>query len=558
MKTGTATSSEETALRASADRCPMDPSKSRSGHSGAVRSVTRLAAAASQQRLVRALHARLCAGSDRVRLVETHISYVLLTGQYAFKIKKAIRLGFLDFSTLASRRFYCNEELRLNRRLAPTLYLDVVPITGTPDAPAIDGGGPILDYAVRMLEFADGMLLSNVLDRDELEPAHIDALAAKVADFHARATTASVDSRHGEPDSVLAPALANFVEILPFVADASDRATLEALKGWVRQEHAAIRPTQDRRRRDGMIRECHGDLHLGIIALVDGEVTIFDCIEFNEAMRWIDTMSDVAFTVMDLEHRRRADLAYRFLTAYTERSGDYAGAAVLRFYLVYRAMVRAKVARLRASQLLDSDARAALGDEFARYLRRASSYALEARPAIVLMHGLSGAGKTLVSQTMLERTHALRIRTDVERKRLASLAADARSGSTLAGGLYAPDATRRTYEHVRACADAVVQGGFPAIVDGACLQRWQRDLFRDLAARRGVPFMIVDCVASVPTLRARVAGRALAGNDASEADLAVLEHQLRTAEPLSGEELQHTMTWDTEAAIHRASMSIGG
>jgi len=301
-----------------------------------------------------------------------------------------------------------------------------------------------------------------------------------------------------------------------------------------------------------MIRECHGDLHLGNIALVDGEVTIFDCIEFNEAMRWIDTMSDVAFTVMDLEYRRRADLAYRFLTRYTERRGDYAGVAVLRFYLVYRAMVRAKVARLRASQLLDSRARAALGDEFAGYLRLASSYALEAHSAIVLMHGFSGSGKTVLSQAMLERARGLRIRTDVERKRLAGLAADARSGSTVDGGLYGPDATRRTYVHALACADAVVHGGFPAIVDGAFLQRWQRDMFRELALRRGVPFLIVDCVASTPTLRARVAARASAGSDASEADVSVLEHQLRTAESLSSDELRCTMTWDTEAPIDRA------
>jgi aminoglycoside phosphotransferase family enzyme/gluconate kinase len=506
-----------------------------------------LGAAASQQRLVRALHARLRAESDRVRLLETHISYVLLTGDYAYKIKKAVRLAFLDFSTLDKRRLLCNEELRLNRRLAPALYLDVVAITGAPGAPVIGGSGPILEYALRMREFGDGMLFADLLDRQQLTSAHIDVLAAKVADFHGRAPAASVESPHGEPASVLEPALANFAEIAPLVPEASDRAMLEALKAWTRNEHSAVRQALESRRRDGMIRECHGDLHLGNIALVDGEPTIFDCIEFNASMRWIDTMSDVAFTVMDLEHRRRADLAYRFLTAYLERSGDYAGTAMLRFYLVYRAMVRAKVARLRASQLLDSQARAALSDECASYLRLASSYAIEAHPAIVLMHGFSGSGKTTLAQAMLERAGAVRIRTDVERKRLAGLAADARSGSTLAGGLYAPDATRRTYERVVACADAVVQGGFAAIVDGAFLQRWQRDMLRERAAQRAVPFVIVDCVASAATLRARVAARRLDGNDASEADLAVLEYQLGTAEPLSRDELRLTIAYDAEA-----------
>ncbi len=547
VKPVTAAPFDEADPRRSANRNARPPSTLHGDQPVAVAGVVALDTAACQQRLVHALHARLRAQTDRVRLLETHISYVLLTGDYAYKIKKAVRLGFLDFSTLDKRRLFCDEELRLNRRLAPALYLDVVAITGSPGAPVIGGCGPILDYAVRMREFRDGMLLADLLDRNELTSAHIDALAANVADFHGRAPAASADARHGEPDSVLAPALANFAEIAPLVPEASDRATLEALNAWMRNEHSAVRQALERRRRDGMIRECHGDLHLGNIALVDGELTIFDCIEFNAAMRWIDTMSDVAFTVMDLEHRRRADLAYRFLTAYLERSGDYAGMAVLRFYLVYRAMVRAKVARLRASQLLDSRARAALSDESADYLRLASSYAIEARPAVVLMHGFSGSGKTVLSQAMLERMNAVRIRTDVERKRLAGLAADARSGSTLAGGLYAPDATRRTYDRVLVCADAVVQGGFPAIVDGAFLQRRQRDMFRELAVQRAVPFAIADCVASSAALRGRVTARALAGNDASEADLAVLEHQLRTAEPLSREELRFTVAYDADA-----------
>jgi aminoglycoside phosphotransferase family enzyme/predicted kinase len=548
VKTGPAATFDETDPRASVPRPGRRLSALHDDDPLASAGVAPPGDAASQQRLVRALHARLRAKSDRVRLVETHISYVLLTGDYAYKIKKAVRLGFLDFSTLDRRRRFCDEELRLNRRFAAALYLDVVAITGTPGAPVLGGSGPILDYAVRMRQFPDRMLLADLLDRHELTSAHVDALAASVADFHARAAIARVDARHGASDSVLAPALANFIEMAPLVWDASDRTTLDALEDWTRREHAAIRDALDRRRRDGMIRECHGDLHLGNIALVDGELTIFDCIEFNEAMRWIDTMSDAAFTVMDLEHRARADLAYRFLTAYLERSGDYAAAAVLRFYLVYRALVRAKVARLRASQR-DRRGRASPGDEGAGYLRLASSYALEASPAIVLMHGFSGSGKTTLAQAMVERGGAIRIRTDVERKRLAGLAAGASSGSMLASGLYASDATRRTYERVAACADAVVQGGFAAIVDAASLQRWQRDLLRERAAQRGVPFVIVDCVASAATLRARVTARALAGTDASEAGPAVLEHQLRTAEPLARDELAFTIACDADAPV---------
>jgi len=517
------------------------------GQPNAPGAATALKDLADQQRMVHALYAALQARSDRARLVETHISFVLLTGEYAYKIKKAVRLGFLDFTTIALRRRFCEEELRLNRRLASALYLDVVPISGSASAPVIDGAGPVLEYAVRMREFPQEALFCNVLARGELTAGHIDALAVRVADFHAATPAAPLDSCHGEPDRVLELACANFAEIESLVNNASDGAVVQALKAWTLGEYQSIREALDRRRRNGAIRECHGDLHFGNIALVDGEITIFDCIEFNESMRWIDTMSEVAFTVMDLEYRKRGDLAYRFLNAYCERSGDYVGAFVLRFYLVYRAMVRAKVACLRASQLLDSDARAALREEFAGYLRLALSYAEDKYPAVVLMHGPSGTGKTTLSQLLLERAHALRVRTDVERKRLAGLAADARSRSTPGGGLYAQDATRRTYEHVLACADAAVQGGFPAIVDGAFLQTGQRDAFRELAARRGVPFVIVDCIASEATLKTRVAARARADTDASEADLAVLAYQLRTAQPLSCDELRFTVTCDAEA-----------
>jgi aminoglycoside phosphotransferase family enzyme len=388
------------------------------------------ARADAQRRLVESLVARL---SAPVRLLETHISFVLLTGAFAYKIKKAVRLPFLDFSTLARRRKFCDEELRLNRRLAPDLYLDVVPITGTPDAPAIGGDGPALEYAVRMREFRQEDLLSNVLERGALTPAHIDALAERLARFHAAAAVSAPGATHGTPMHARALALANFREIARLPESAAERRALQSLRQWTRDEHTKIRATLEERLRRGAVRECHGDLHLGNVALIDGVVTIFDCLEFNAGMRWMDTMSEVAFAVMDLVHRDQAALAHRLLTAYCERSGDYGGVAVLRFHLVYRAMVRAKVAALRAAQLTDSRARAACAEEFAAHLRLASRLATDVHPAFVVMHGLSGSGKTTLSQMLLERAGAVRVRTDVERKRLAGLAATQASGSSVAG-----------------------------------------------------------------------------------------------------------------------------
>jgi aminoglycoside phosphotransferase family enzyme/predicted kinase len=506
-----------------------------------------------QRRLVQSLAASLSSDAHAVTVLETHISYVLLTGTYAYKIKKAVKLPFLDFSTLPLRKEYCDEELRLNVRLAPKLYLDVVPITGPARRPSIAGGGPVLDYAVRMGEFAQEALLSKIIDRNDLAASEVDALACNVADFHARAAPATAAAAWGTPESILSLALANFDEIMPLVHDQAARDALHRLNLWTQEEYRQVHAVLERRRHAGAIRECHGDLHLGNIARIDGDLTVFDCIEFNPSMRWIDTMSEVAFTMMDVERHGRADLAYRYLSSYLERTGDFAGGEVLRFYLVYRTMVRAKVACLRAAQSPLPDARGVPDDEFNAHLLLAASYVEARHPAIVVMHGYSGSGKTTLSQALLERTPAVRIRTDVERKRLAGLRANAQSGSEVAGGLYGKDVTQRTYARVLACTQALVRGGFTAIVDGAFLQRWQRDLFRDLAANSNVPFLIVDCLAPQDTLKARLAARATAGKDASEADATVLEHQLRTSDELGPDELPSTLAFHLDASAALAA-----
>jgi aminoglycoside phosphotransferase family enzyme/predicted kinase len=508
----------------------------------------------TQARLVAALADPAVFGPacERVRHLETHISHVLLTGAFAYKIKKPVDLGFLDFSALAQRKLYCEQELRLNRRLAPAIYLDVVAITGSIDRPALGGAGLVVEYAVKMREFEQDALASRMLAAGALGAAHVDALAAEVAAFHGRVETASEGTPFGSPETILRVALQNFDSIRPLRGDPGDRDRQDALRAWTEREHALRRATFERRKADGFVREGHGDLHLNNIAVIDGEVTVFDCIEFNDELRWIDVMSEIAFTTMDLADRGRPDLAHRFVNAYLENTGDYAGLAVFPFYLVYRAMVRAKIACLRVGQLEPGDERTALVAEYRGYVDLATHYARAPHPALVITHGLSGCGKTTLTQGLLEWIGAIRIRTDVERKRLHGVDARARSGSGLDEGLYAAGATERTYGRALELAEAVAAAGGVAIVDGTFLKRWQRDLFRTRAAELEFPFVILAFTASDATLRARVVERAQRATDASEADLGVLDRQLRTREPLAPDERAYVVDVDAETPQERS------
>ncbi len=507
-----------------------------------------LNAVAEQETLVRALLDPRCYPHrvDEVRLMQTHISYVLLTGAFAYKIKKPLDLGFLDFTTLAARRFFCEEELRLNRRLAPRVYVDVVAIGGTPDKPVLGAGEPAIEYALRMREFPQTSLLDSMLARGELCAQHIDALAQEIAAFHGAIGRATPEDGYGSAAGIEAPMRQNFTQFAALPLDAEERHELAALAHWSRREHARLRPAFEQRQRDGFIRECHGDLHLGNVALVDREIEIFDCIEFNANLRWIDVMNEAAFLVMDLDERGRPDFAWRFLDGYLTRTGDYAGMRLMRYYQVYRALVRAKVADMRAAQAhLSAEERNAALQACAAYMRYACRITGPSARALIVTHGLSGSGKTTVAQALLEGLGAVRLRSDVERKRLHGLAPVARTSSAVGAGLYDRSATEATYDELARLARLIVEAGYTAIVDATFLCHSQRSDFRQLANDLRVPFLIVDCRAEAQELRRRVCDRARSANDASEATLAVLEHQLATAQPLKDEESPFAITVET-------------
>jgi len=484
----------------------------------------------------------------KIEVLQTHISWVILTGEFAYKIKKPVDLGFVDFSTLERRHFYCDEELRLNRRLAPGLYLDVLPIVGPCTSPHIGGSGTPIEYCVRMRQFPQECLLSRLVANGRLLPRHVDALARQVWEFHARIPRAEVSSRFGSPEAVAEPIRANFAH-LKSIETGDHSGIVQRLKKWCEQEHRARHDILASRKERGLIRECHGDLHLGNMILQDDTITLFDCIEFNEDLRWIDVASEVAFCTMDLEDRGRPDLARRFLNTYLEWSGDYEGLAVFPLYFTYRALVRAKVAQLRREQagmLASEDER--LRRELGNYLDLAERSTQPKTPFLAITHGLSGSGKTWGSQAVVERFGAIRIRSDLERKRLGGFGPLADTGSGVATGLYSAEFNRRTFQKLLELAANVLGTGLPVIIDATFLKQSDRAPFHELAESLGVPFLILDFPADERVCRERIRRRGREGTDASEATEEVLDRQLRAREPFLPDEVRVVVPFNTESS----------
>ncbi|WP_166823280.1 bifunctional aminoglycoside phosphotransferase/ATP-binding protein [Thalassoroseus pseudoceratinae] len=433
----------------------------------------------------------------------------------------------------------------MNRRLAPELYLDVVPITGSIENPQLEGNGLPIDYAVKMKRFNSDQLLQQVAADGDLKQNHIDELAEMLAQFHTNIDTAELDSAYGTSNLIW-----QAVEgcIAPLQKQLTDEAQLQRLKRISSQLHEHWKCSAanwQMRRENGYIRECHGDLHLGNIALVNGRVTVFDGIDFNPELRWIDVMCEIAFIMMDLEYRNLRPYAYRLLNRYLELTGDYDGVNLLPFYVSYRALVRAKVKAIRWSQ--NDDQHDIPHEEIQAMdalIRLAEEYSNPGRSPLLITHGFSGSGKTTVTQTALEQHAAIRVRSDVERKRLFNhLIKDA--------NLYSNDATTKTYERLAQVAALVVNTRFPVIADATFLKKDRRARFRHIAERNDVEFIILDLQAPTETLQSRVTARSKQADDVSDADLRVLEMQLTNNEPFEEYERNFVYEIDTTKDIER-------
>ncbi|MEA3252610.1 MAG: AAA family ATPase [Pseudomonadota bacterium] len=492
-----------------------------------------------------------------IEVFETHISWIVLTGDFAYKIKKPLDYGsFLDFSTCEKRLRLCEQEVRLNRRLSPNLYLGVVALSGDEKRPRVNDASAPFEYAVKMRQFSNRHLFSHLQASGELSLELLDNLVDQLVAFHEGAECLSSESDHGSRNALRAILTREFELIAARLPSGADQRRLEHLSTWVTEAFERLAGEFDRRHREGFVRETHGDVHLGNAVQHEGQVLLFDGIEFNDELRWNDVGSDLAFLLMDLEARGEQTFANHALNRYLELSGDYTLVRLLPFYKLYRALVRAKVAMLRYHQPeLHSVDRQAIMADYRRYIALAEQYAEFNFPYLVIGVGVSGSGKSRFTGEMVQRLGGIRLRSDVERKRLYGFNPQAETGQAEVD-IYNRQATEQTYRRLAQLSGVLLEAGFPVCIDATCLKRKQRDLLRQQAEARGLPVLMVSFEADDQTLRARIVKRAKRGGDPSEAGLAVLERQQRDFEAFEEDERLHLLHLDTTA--ENANLTLVG
>lgn len=457
--------------------------------------------------------------------VDTHISTVLLAGDEAYKFKKPVNLGFLDFSNLAQREYFCQREVTLNRRFAPEIYRGVVLITRVGNEFIVGGTGPAVEFAVRMHRFAQTEQLDQLIEAGKLDASAVEALGKSLAEGHLGAPRAA--GRFGT--SALAQ--------IQMAGAVNSLTKLEVNPvGQYRARLAASVTLLAARHEGGFIRDCHGDLHASNIVRIGSRWVPFDCIEFDDELRFIDTLSDIAFLLMDFDYRGARALSNHLLNTYLATCGDYTGLKLLPLYCAYRSLVRAQVAEL-SRRHTTVDVQSALLTRQRRHLLLAAQY-LSAPPPLrlVITHGLAGSGKSWESRRLAAAGGYIILRSDVERRRLNGVPSTGSTESEVNAGIYNPTATSSTYDRLAALCGIIILAGYSVIVDACFLRRDQRARFRQLADRLHAGFAILDCDAPLAVLQARIVARTARGDDPSEATLVVLAQQMTSQEPLVAEE----------------------
>jgi aminoglycoside phosphotransferase family enzyme/predicted kinase len=465
-------------------------------------------------------------GADGVTVRQTHISAVFLAGPFAYKLKKPLDLGFLDYSTLDRRRLACDEEVRLNRRLAPSVYLGVVPIAAEGPTIRMEGAGEVVEWAVKMVRLPDEATLGARLDRGEIDAGHLEALARRLADFHAGAEKGQAVAAFGRFEVVAGNALENFDQSAAHVGTTMSEAVFDRLRILNESALARLRPTIEGRAERGIPRDGHGDLRLGHVyhfpdRAPPADLVVLDCIEFHPRFRCADPVADVAFLVMDLVRHGRRDLARGFADAYLRASDDPEGRALLPFYTAYRAAVRGKVEGMEylEPEVPEAERAAALTRARAHWLLALGELEEPSRrPCLVLVGGLPGTGKSTLARALAAHAGFDVIRSDVVRKELAGLGQGDAAATSFGEGIYSPEWTERTYADCARRAEGLLFEGRRALVDASFGAASRRRVFLELGGRWGVPAWCLPCEADPSVVRGRLERRS---GDASDADWSI-------------------------------------
>lgn len=478
-----------------------------------------------------------------IQVLQTHISYIFLTGEYAYKLKKPVDMGFLDFSTLEKRRYYCQQELALNRPIAPEIYLDVLPITQEEETLEIDGKGEIVDYVVKMRQFPQTALFSEMEKAGKLTESLLAQLGKRVAKFHQEAKTNDYIGEFGQPEKIERAIENNYKQTEKYVGSVQDQKQFLETKAFTDRFFQDYNALLKKRVNDHFIRECHGDLHLKNICYWRDKIQLFDRIEFNEPFRFVDVMYDVAFTIMDLEFRKRQELATVFLNNYLEQTGDWEGVQLLPLYLTRQAYVRGKVNSLMLDDPNIAEEEKQKAQEKAKqYYHLAWQYTQPQQGQLWMMSGLSGSGKTTVAREIAKQKEAIHLRSDAVRKHLAGIDPEAVGNEDI----YRPEMTEKTYERLLEIGSLLASKGWNVILDAKYDRQLMREAVITEAKRHHLSLQIIYCTAPMEILLDRVAKRQ---GDISDATPNLLAQQQANAEPFTETEEAYVTTIDTRKSI---------
>lgn len=485
-----------------------------------------------------------------VQVLQTHISYVALTGTFAYKIKKPVNFGFLDFSTLDKRKFYCEEELRLNKRLCPEMYLDVLPITQDGSTLALDGTGTIVEYALKMKEFPQENIMTQLLQEGKISEETIDQLISLLIDFYQGQEPTEEITRHGEVPCVKQNIDENFSQTKPMIDITVPKETFSYIKEEVERFFERKKDVFGHRMKEHKIYDCHGDLHSGNIVVMEDAIHIFDCIEFNDRFRYCDVASDIAFLAMDLDSLNQPYLSSYLIEQYVQRSKDAGVYALLNFYKSYRAFVRGKIHGFQLNdphidpsikkRLLTS---AKKYFDLSLYYTRLFSLDLHKRePLLFLIAGLSGTGKSTVARKIAVDYHAMLINTDIVRKEAAGIDRYEQHHDQFNTGLYDPKKVDETYELVMQRASPLLQNGDNVVLDATFQKKKYREMAHHIAAKHHAKIISIQCICPDETVKKRLDER-IRKKSVSDGRWEIYQVQKTTFEPFTPEE--HLLTIDT-------------